>query len=739
MRHSALLLSLLVTVAACDDDPIEPAPEFPSLDVHSQAHGCWTIVAGEEGLTRDGDAFAMRAGAGTPLRFQPSDLGTVLLYDPDGGYVVAEGDALVRQTTLLSDAMLFDDAYISGAEWVLETSQAEAARYRLRSRRTGGLMSAAGLSDDAGAALAVTFEVAQGCATYPELALNATGAAQRTTFDDGDVFGFVDMHSHIFSNFAFGGAMFHGSPFHPLGVEHALGDCDAAHGEMGRKDFFGFVYDEGESPGALGEMLPAMLAGELQDDNHATEGYPEFTEWPDVRKRSTHQVQYYRWLERAWMGGLRLVAQHATSNSVICNLSVGEGWGPSRYDCEDMTAVDRQIEAAYDMERYIDAQSGGPGQGWFRLVTSPAEARAVIEQGKLAVLLGIEVSDLFNCHLTRRPGGPTCDEAYVDEQLDAYYARGVRALFPNHKYDNAFTPGDGQGGFIEGGNFMNSGHYTNKVTDDCPDVQPGFDHGEVSLGGLLQPRDEYMSQAPEDFTDFPLEPLDTILPFAAAFLGDSVPGDHCQNGTLTPVGEHLIEGMMQRGMLLEVDHLPRRSYVRTYEMLQAADYPALGTHGRDNDGALFALGGLSQGSFGRCHDPANPGASLDGYRARLERMVAAGMHPSLGFAFDLNGFAYGPGPRFGAGVCGGDEVNPVTYPFTSYDGGVTFTEPVAGNRVYDFNTEGMVHVGLIPELIEDARHDGATDADLEPLFRSAEGYLRMWEKAEERGAALRAQ
>jgi hypothetical protein len=46
----------------------------------------------------------------------------------------------------------------------------------------------------------------------------------------------------------------------------------------------------------------------------------------------------------------------------------------------------------------------------------------------------------------------------------------------------------------------------------------------------------------------------------------------------------------------------------------------------------------------------------------------------------------------------------------------------------------LVHIGLLPELIEDARRDAASDADLEPLFRSAEGYLRMWEKAEARSA-----
>jgi hypothetical protein len=49
----------------------------------------------------------------------------------------------------------------------------------------------------------------------------------------------------------------------------------------------------------------------------------------------------------------------------------------------------------------------------------------------------------------------------------------------------------------------------------------------------------------------------------------------------------------------------------------------------------------------------------------------------------------------------------------------------------------MLHIGLLPELIQDARNVGYTDADLEPLFRSAEGYLRMWERAEARAAELR--
>lgn len=732
-----ILMAALATVGCPDETAPAPTVVYPDMDIHFAALGCWTLEADATSLRRSGDSWGFSEGEGTPLFAQPSDLGTILLFGPEGGYVMAEGTALLRSVTLESDATTYDDSYISGAEWLIETSQNAPARYQLRSRRMGALLSTQGLAPDDADGAALSFVPAEGCATHPELTLNAEGSVTRTTWDDGELYGFVDLHSHIFSNKGFGGAMFHGAPFHRLGVAHALGDCAGAHGTQGRTDFFGFFYDKVGNSGAFSELIPDMLAGELSEDNHATDGYPTFTEWPNVRKRATHQAQYYRWLERAWLGGLRLVFQHATSNSVICNLSVGEGWAPSRFDCEDMTAVDQQIDAAYALERYVDARHGGPGQGWFRVVTTPSEAREVISGGKLAVVLGIETSDLFNCHLTPRPGGQTCDEDHVDRQLDAYFARGVRIVFPVHKYDNAFGPGDGQGGFIEVGNFLNSGHYTNLVTEDCPtEFDPGFDHGDVTFGGLWAPRDDYLSSPTEDFTDFPIEPIATVLPYTAALLGAGLEGDYCQNGTLTEVGEHLVDQILRRGMLMDVAHLPRRSYARAYDILSAAEYPALNTHGRDFNGLLFGLGGMSQGGFGRCHDSDDPTAHLAFYRERLSEMVAAGMHPSLGFGFDLNGFAGGRGPRFGQEGCGPGQENPVTYPFSSFAGDVTFTEPWSGERLYDFNTEGMAHVGLIPEYVEDARLGGAGDDDLEPLFRSAEGAIQMWERAQEKSAAL---
>ena len=164
-----------------------------------------------------------------------------------------------------------------------------------------------------------------------------------------------------------------------------------------------------------------------------------------------------------------------------------------------------------------------------------------------------------------------------------------------------------------------------------------------------------------------------------------------------------------------------------------------GTHGNTNAGRIYDIGGISTTGLGRCRAADRTGAMGDGLRDRIALITERGGYPAEGFGFDLNGFAGAPGPRFGdESGCGSPQSDPITYPFMSYAGDVTFQAPQLGSRAVDFNTEGMIHVGLIPELIEDARRDGVSDEDLAPVFRSAEGYVRMWERAEMRGAELRA-
>ena len=748
------LLLLLIGCAGDKSAPDAPGTTDPDTgdplgplvsDVTSQAGGCFALHLREDGedigwLGVDGTSTTVVEAEADAARFtfRPADLGVYLLYDHDGLWLSAETGPLTRASVLDSDVTRIDDTYISGGEWALEPGTRRPDRYQLRNVRNGTLLASSGLAaaDPDGAQLRL--DPVEGCQEPPEMALDATGTPTKTTFDDGTLFGLADAHSHLLTNYSFGGFLFHGSAFHRLGVEHALSDCAGIHGVDGRTDFFGYAYDEaGNDSSSLTTVIIELTAGELSEPNHQTPGWPDFPDWPNARKRATHQTQYYRWLERAWLGGLRLVVQHATSNAVICNLVVGEGIAPNRYDCEDMTAVDRILDETRAMERYIDALHGGEGNGWFRIVESPAEARSVIEDGKLAVVLGIETSDLFECTLTPRLGGPVCDEAWVKAELDAYHARGVRALFPVHKYDNQFSPGDGSDAFIELGNFANSGHWTNK-TEDCPggDMPTGYDDGEVTFGGLLSPREDYLSDPPNDFSGFPDAPMDTLLGYAADILEGPADGEYCQNATITPLGELLIDEMMQRGMIIEIDHFPQWSYHRVHELLESADYPAAGTHSREWSGRLYALGGVSTERPGTCRDADNPGSTLRKVNDKLDRIAAVDAYPGVPLVFDYNGFAHGPGPRFGDEGCSTPQDDPITWPFDSFGGDTTLTQPTLGSRTVDFNTEGMIHIGLLPEYIEDLRGDAGDDA-VEPLFRGAEAYVRMWERAEERGADLR--
>jgi hypothetical protein len=683
-----------------------------------------------------GDAFAFDADsddAAAKLWLKPSDLGTYLLYDQRRGYVVAGGDgALLREERLRSDLDEVSDTFISGAEWRLEPSQRVSLRHQLRSRRDDALMAADGRPAD------LRLEPAQGCAAHPEMSLDAEGVVTKTRWEDGDLYGFVDAHSHILSNFGFGGGgIFHGAPFHRLGVEHALGSCAPFHGPDGRADFLSWGSNAAQDI-RFEDLLTLLTTGLLPEPLHATDGWPTFSGWP-AQRNDTHQTQYYRWLERAWMGGLRLIVQHAVSNEALCDVMVKTGFQPARWSCRDMVNIDRQLLEIRRMEDYIDAQAGGPGEGWFRVVESPQEAREVIGQGKLAVILGIEVPNLFDCYLTPRPDLPACDDAFIEAQLDRYYGLGVRVLFPNHKLDNAFTPGDGSKGIMELANFLQTGHWSDFV-DDCPQVSTAFDKGAVVFGGFNMPREDYLSPAPNPLIELSMTPIVDLLPYADRLQEGGLDGDWCQQGDLTPRGRKLFQGIIARGMIPELDHLPRRAHQSAFALLKDADYPAAATHGNLNNGRFYELGGVAPADFRRCADPDEPGAVARPFRDRRDRRAEAGLYPAEGFAFDLNGLAGVPDPRFGPDAgCPAPQENPVAYPFTSFAGDVTFTQPVIGERPLDFNTEGMVHIGLVPELVQDARRAGATDEDLEILFRSAEGYLRTWERAQARAAALQPQ
>jgi hypothetical protein len=103
------------------------------------------------------------------------------------------------------------------------------------------------------------------------------------------------------------------------------------------------------------------------------------------------------------------------------------------------------------------------------------------------------------------------------------------------------------------------------------------------------------------------------------------------------------------------------------------------------------------------------------------------MQGPVAFGTDFNGISQHNAPRFGAEGCAG-QTNGVAYPFT-LSGLGTFGRQETGGRQFDFNTDGLAHIGLLPDMVQDLKNIGLSDQKLEPLFQSAEAYIRMWEAA----------
>jgi hypothetical protein len=55
-----------------------------------------------------------------------------------------------------------------------------------------------------------------------------------------------------------------------------------------------------------------------------------------------------------------------------------------------------------------------------------------------------------------------------------------------------------------------------------------------------------------------------------------------------------------------------------------------------------------------------------------------------------------------------------------------------GTRDWDINLDGMAHYGLLPDFIEDLRNIGVSQRDVETLYRSADDYITVWQRCEDR-------
>ncbi|HET8537409.1 MAG TPA: membrane dipeptidase, partial [Solirubrobacteraceae bacterium] len=336
--------------------------------------------------------------------------------------------------------------------------------------------------------------------------------------------------------------------------------------------------------------------------------------------------------------------------------------------CDETDTIVAEIDELHALQRYVDAQSGGPGRGWFRLVYDPAQARRVIKRGKLAVVIGVEASDPFGC--SEKLGVPQCDTAAIDRGLARYLQLGIRTMFITHWVDNAFG-----GAALEGGS-------------------KGTFIGAMNIA-------------------------QTGSPFLTTSCPEAGQGDSCNSKGLTDLGRYLVGKLIDAHVLIEADHLSERARLDVFDLAAARHYPLLSSHNNtggfwtpDDLRRLHALGGYVS---------ATPDQAAQ-LAAKINDLHSYGFS-GVGLGTDTGGFAALPAPEADAAS------NPLRYPFVSYDGKVRFGRQRTGTRVFEINRDGVAHYGLMPDLLANVRRSGGGAAAMRALFASAAAYLSTWQRA----------
>ena len=529
-------------------------------------------------------------------------------------------------------------------------------------------------------------------------------------------------------------------------------------------------------------------------------------------------------LKRAWQYGLRLIVVHAVSSEFLCEA------GKLKKPCPtDRRAIEDQVAAAFALQQQIDTETSSttPGLGWYRIVTTPGDARRVIKEGRLAVVLAIEAANAFGCQVEKWTDVPSirtvpsdtgteaayrnncdhgnlrqfqfADHAAAGESLDQfgdqsthralalfehYRALGVRHFFLTHNIDGVAS-GTALSIDLLHADFNPSGRTSGS-------------------GGPGANRLDEINRVIKA-----IRPPSSSVNCSSLFPYD---GGRCNAVGLTATGRELAKTMAASGVLIDADHI---SYRAKRELLDAGGvlkgiYPLVSSHSgiaslnhfnSNNEGqladqdidAIIRAGGAfaprlppvtgvsEEDTFPKdattaIHDCGGTSESFaQAYRYLIKRYETVRPNTVKPFVAGIGiGTDFGPpipvfaGPRFHRPqqVVGVIDFNleglvigrprkaedwpcfnkvasgnrpMLEYPLTSLSPNASITtlekavtpwDGRAEQPGYDISFDGVPHIGMIPDFVEELRVLGLTDQELEPLWHGAEAYIRSWEAAE---------
>ena len=535
------------------------------------------------------------------------------------------------------------------------------------------------------------------------------------------LWGFADLHAHLMAHLAFGGNAFWGLPYDPEhpdpeSLEHALSSCAPIHG--------------------------GLINVNPEFGHPAGGGWPDFIIWPRFTTM-VHQQVYIDWLYRAYQGGLRLVTCLAVNNELLAAKS------NPRLPHDDKSEIEIQVTAMKEMAKFIDERCGGAGQGWLQIALSPAEARDIIAANKLAVVLGVEVDSLGNWRrledLERASHrDPEQARQLICQELDWLYGLGIRQVTPIHLTNNAFGGTAIYMRFLETVTvFLTGERWTvenawetgvrYRLDQDGDDLVDEVERTVAVSGGHKRSMHRHTL----------LDHIPGVHDLIEGIEAPHIHGGHANARGLNAYGHILLEEMMKRGFIIDVDHMSEKSTDSALALAEQHEYPVICSHTWFRD-LLFSghsefdplkqerygtsdvhkvaheagkrgdqierishLGGiiapiLNQGDIaglrqampelaGKIPQPC-AGSSTSWAQAYLYAVAKTSGH-GVALGSDINGAACLPGPRFGTSAAYGARQDKLRVhqrrgEIDRQTNGVAYSSPLRDYRWYRFEPSG---------------------------------------------------
>lgn len=494
-------------------------------------------------------------------------------------------------------------------------------------------------------------------------------------------------------------------------------------------------------------------------------------DWP-AWDTPSHQQHWWGHVYDAHQRGLQILTVSVLSADPFARLMPGPYRTPYEVVIDQLQATRRFVQL----------------HDWAEIATGPEEARKIIQDGRLAVVISLEGNFPFCKDLPCGAGADETTPAGVSATLDEYQSLGLVSLQPVAHFDNPF------GGTAVFSQALLTLQWLYEEIHRDGDISVDEILAAVPAGTALgRPEVQHVLQV----LGVDTVPQATIREFGQlkdfhALLGlfGGVSGAQCElrdSGAempcgeclknrrecrnqlgLTELGEWLVDEMMSRGMLVDIAHLSDQGVADVEKRIMARQpipYPIYLSHGNprevlpedgefkapymekpssdDHLKLIASVGGIFGQRTGAdqvkttdtdlCQGSSATFAEALRYLVDLDQEEDYQL--AVGFALDMNGMTQQSVPRFV------DRTDARTERRSRRAACLGDEDQQArqADLLSDdpatlhtderrLNTHGLGHIGLLGAYVDDLRSVGLAEEYLRVLDSSAESFLQMWER-----------